>query len=82
MEYKEVDGRKFLILKRDWKNHPKNERLPPRVWCPFCNGEHSHSLDEGHRVSHCMPPTQNVIASDGSVLSSNDGYWIIDINKH
>lgn len=81
MEYKEVNGKKYLILVRDWKGHPKGEKLAPKVFCPFCNREHQHAADEGHRSAHCMPPIDDVQASDGTILKASDGYWIININK-
>src|SRR5699024_8504613 len=47
--------------------------------CPFCDEKHTHSPEEGHRVAHCSHENRHkAIASDGTVLSPENGYYIVE----
>lgn len=80
-DYIHTHGRNFLILKRDWSKF-NGEDVPATEPCYFCGVEHMHGGGSGgHRSAHCASPVRTYIANDGTKLSSDDGYWIMDINK-
>lgn len=77
-----IGGKKIIIIERDWSGY-KGDIAPRTEACPFCGGNHLHGGIDGHRVTHCGTdvPNPTVIATDGSVLSVSDGYWILDKNR-
>ena len=80
IEYGDWCNRKSLILKRDWKRFNGID-TPKTKKCPFCGHRHIHGGSDGHRGAHCGHPIRTCIADDGTVLSSENGYIIVDINK-
>lgn len=86
MEYKELDGKKYLIIRRDWSK-AKDGEIPEIEWCPFCDGVHRHGIFSDGKTegliynSHCLQ-SRNVVASDGSILKSTDGFWLVEMNKN
>lgn len=85
MNYKEVDGKKYLIITRDWSKVDKGE-TPEIEWCPFCDGVHRHGIfSDGKNEglisnTHCIRP-RPVEAYDGSMLYASDGFWLVEVNK-
>lgn len=54
--------------------------------CPFCSCSHSHGFGDGPRVPHCVlihvkgvpyPPKDRIMASDGTILLKENGYYLI-----
>lgn len=79
-----INGRKIVIVERDWA-HYDGENTPRIKMCPFCGERHLHGGGvDGHRIPHCgsaKSKVDSVTAVDGSILSAENGYWIVDINK-
>jgi len=63
------DGRPVAIITRKEGQMETDE-------CPFCGNKHDHGTLPGHRVTHCSSPDRTVTASDGTELSSKNGYII------
>lgn len=81
MKYIEVGENKYLIVYRDWTN-TKQGKIPDVAWCPFCDGSHSHGIEDGHRYPNCTyNHKEYIITDDGTKLFKRDGYYIVDINK-
>jgi hypothetical protein len=81
IEYQEIDGIKYLLLKRSWQRVKRGD-LPKTEKCPFCGCLHIHGGVDGHRIAHCPnPPHITCIADDGSILNSGDGYIVVSINR-
>jgi hypothetical protein len=59
------------------------------VVCPYCNKEHYHSSNEGHRAAHCFQVTLNgvVLKEDqtrrvhinGQEFTREDGYYVLNV---
>lgn len=58
--------------------------------CPFCGCSHSHGVPDGFRVPHCIVihkrgipayPKENIIASDGTELLKEFGYYVKTDNR-
>ena len=72
INYVEVDGRNYAVLKR---KNGKRECDDP---CPFCGEQHIHGIAPGHRVAHCIE-RKKITLSDGIELNREDGYYVVNI---
>ncbi|HTN45760.1 MAG TPA: hypothetical protein VL098_05380 [Flavipsychrobacter sp.] len=80
IQYREWQGRRFLVLKRDWSQFKQGE-TPKTDKCPFCGKHHSHGEVDGHKVARCGSPDRTCVAADGTILHSADGYYIESYNR-
>lgn len=82
VEYQEISGVKYLLLKRDWTEATRGE-APKTMKCPFCGSRHTHRGANGYRMAHCLNAEMlTCIAHDGSLLKAKDGYIVVDVNKN
>jgi hypothetical protein len=79
-EYEEPNGKKHLVLHRDYKNELT-------YTCSFCGKKHNHDWDDGLKSAACSHAFGDAFAnllgeraifstSDGTVLSAADEYII------
>jgi len=69
VDYEVQGGRAYAVL---WREREGSKSVP----CPFCGKGHTHGIGEGHRVTHCINPVNQVEASDGTVLFRDNGYIV------
>ena len=79
-EYEELNGKKYLVLHRDYKNELT-------YTCSFCGKKHNHDWDDGLKNAACSHAFGDAFANllgeravfctrDGTILRAADGYIV------
>ena len=76
-DFEIIDGKTYPII---WRK--KDKELTEK--CPFCEINHQHGKQEGHRLPHCpneqlkrnkfVETTKSIVLSNGHIVHRQDGY--------